>query len=62
LSAVVVVALTEDSEMLNNKLEALPTLFSFIIKYEFIVSPVTFSTGDRVLSIDTCMLSLNNKL
>jgi len=59
---VVVVALTEDSEMLNNKLEALPTVFVVRIKYEFVVSPVTFSTGDRVLSVDTCMLPLNDKL
>jgi len=60
--SVVIVALTEDSEMLNNKPEALPTVFTVRIKYESVVSPVTFSTGDRVLSVDTCMLPLNDML
>jgi len=48
--------------MLNTKLEALPTAFGVRIKDEFLVSPVTFSIGDRTLSIDTCMLPLNDEL
>jgi hypothetical protein len=48
--------------MLNIKLEALPTAFGVRIKDEFLVSPVAFSIGDRALSIDTCMLPLNDEL
>jgi len=48
--------------MLNTKLEALPAAFGDRIRDEFLVSPVTFSIGDRVLSIDTCMLPLNDEL
>jgi hypothetical protein len=50
--------------VLNTKLEALPTAFGVRTKDEFLISPVTFSIGetDRVLSIDTCMLPLNDEL
>jgi hypothetical protein len=56
-----VVGLTDDTEMLSTRLEALPTAFCVTRKDEFLISPVAFSSGDTVLSIDTCMLPLNDE-
>jgi hypothetical protein len=58
----VVVELTEDTEMLCTKLEALSTAFGVRIKDEFLVSSVTFSIGERFLSTDTHTLPLNDEL
>jgi hypothetical protein len=54
---------TDDTEMLGRRLETFPTAFSCARgKDEFLVSPETFSTGERDFSTETCMLPLDDKL
>jgi hypothetical protein len=59
-----VVGLTADgNKMLSTGLEAFRTAFSRVRrKDKFLVSPETFSTGDRVFSTETRMLPLNDEL
>lgn len=59
-----VVRLTaDDTEMLGRRLETFPTAFSCVGgKDEFLVSPETFSSAERVFSTETCMLPLDDEL
>jgi hypothetical protein len=54
---------TDGNKTLSMRLEAFRTAFSCVRRRDkFLVSPETFSTGDRVFSTGTCMLPFNDKL